>query len=75
MADTEYHRGEMDVSSQSATFNWIMKQSGLFAVPFCLALVVFFTSLVLDQGLLSLLYALITFVAARPVMRLVGAVV
>ncbi|GAB4517414.1 MAG: hypothetical protein Tsb0010_01560 [Parvularculaceae bacterium] len=75
MASTDYHRGEMDIDAQDATYRAIMKFTGMIAVPFCLALVVFFASLLLDLGIVvSFVLAILTFVLLQPVMRVLKAI-
>lgn len=76
MASTDYHRGEMDIEAQDATYRAIMKFTGMIAVPFCIALVVFFASLLLDLGIpVAAVLGILTFFLLQPLMRVLKAIV
>ncbi len=66
MSDQDYERGSMDVSMQSGTYNGVMKFSGLWGMPFSIALGVFFTALLRDTGIsMAFLIFLVVFFGTR----------
>lgn len=60
-----------DEEEHRKSYNAIMKASGEIGVPFCLALTVFFTNLVMANGIwLALFAGVITYVFAFFVVRI-----
>ena len=69
MADDTAQRLE-DAEEHRRTYSAIMKASGEIGVPFCLALTVFFTNLVMANGILTALVgAVVTYIAVYFIVR------
>ena len=54
----------LDAEANKRTYEGVMRASGEIGVPFCLALTVFFTNLVMANGVgIAIFAALITYIA------------
>jgi hypothetical protein len=70
MADETVQRS-MDAEEHRKTYQAVMKASAEVGVPFCLALTMFFTNLVLANGVWTAIVAgIVTYIAVYIIVRL-----
>ncbi|MEL6363827.1 MAG: hypothetical protein AAFR11_03175 [Pseudomonadota bacterium] len=59
MADTTYHRGDMDVAEQEKTFRRAMDVAKFIGIPACLGVTGLVTGLLSGAGVFGSLFAMI----------------